>query len=806
MDFLDGSNSVIQKQSFYHRILPPRLRNYFVNSTVNDIGVENMFYVQLEMDSSYPRAFNDATLYSRIFIEFPTVDSLGNALFASDLGGYQKTGDIVGCAFDTWTTYYVDPVSGYSMQCRLIKSEVPGAPVRVEVLHHGAFSSSWRFMRFWIAKVFNPTRGVTSVPISVKIEHVEVSTNNIYELYYDTFDVFMNSQPVGTLTNNVQDCQTYATTIFSSGPINHAGLFRFDPRSVSGYNSLYGYYFVLDTTSDFKPVNVGSYSSTNCNTSYFNLCLAFPDINYFVIWSKSDSYWARLDVVFGEAISQRQTTMVAKVWSSWRYMGTRTINISPTCWNQIVSTPTNFNIAATSSNYAYFQSRRKLEVQVQFQLQEPLPSDGSIEIKFNSNVPMVYPHCRSVTGMGSALNAQGSTNNGEIGCLVQNNYSWVITGFNAMTVNDWVIVVGFIDLPSSNGYIGGGEIITYNNTHPSDIHYNGFIIDYYYHSNFMINVSNANSLNVDHEITMDETLPLRAGYKGPLRFKFQLSSALNGPNAGKITVRIPEKSTMAVAGGFSLNYTSKHVCQIVDMLSYIETGCVITSTVEENGTNPNILFTMITSSTLTANTLYKMIINTHDGTQPEGLNYPTVAGTYKVDFNFDTTGSTNMAIHNQLYMEVYGTKFTYLTVFPFCTVPLGKNLIWIELTPTTTITTTHQIVIEIPTKSSAGATLFANDLGLGLTDASDIPIDILAAPFASGFMRCRLFLGDRANYKPARIVCGSLAGTITSAQKIWFSIVVYNPSLPAGEVKLSVPFFIYTVEQGTTYKTNFDVV
>ena len=52
-----------------------------------------------------------------------------------------------------------------------------------------------------------------------------------------------------------------------------------------------------------------------------------------------------------------------------------------------------------------------------------------------------------------------------------------------------------------------------------------------------------------------------------------------------------------------------------------------------------------------------------------------------------------MAIHNHLYMEVYGTKFTFLEVFPFVTIPGGKNLIWIKLTPSTTISMDHQIII-----------------------------------------------------------------------------------------------------------------
>jgi hypothetical protein len=37
-------------------------------------------------------SYTNGGTYSRIFIEFPTVDSLGNRLFADDLGGYTKTG------------------------------------------------------------------------------------------------------------------------------------------------------------------------------------------------------------------------------------------------------------------------------------------------------------------------------------------------------------------------------------------------------------------------------------------------------------------------------------------------------------------------------------------------------------------------------------------------------------------------------------------------------------------------------------------------------------------------------------------
>jgi len=64
-------------------------------------------------------------------------------------------------------------------------------------------------MTLYIAKVFNPSIAVTSVPITVKIQHVEVSTNNIYELYEDTYDVFMNSQnPTLQQTNNTRSSRS----------------------------------------------------------------------------------------------------------------------------------------------------------------------------------------------------------------------------------------------------------------------------------------------------------------------------------------------------------------------------------------------------------------------------------------------------------------------------------------------------------------------------------------------------------------------------------------------------------------------
>ena len=78
---------------------------------------------------------------------------------------------------------------------------------------------------------------------------------------------------------------------------------------------------------------------------------------------------------------------------------------------------------------------------------------------------------------------------------------------------------------------------------------------------------------------------------GPLQFKFRLPSAFPGPNQGKIRVRIPKRSVYGELGGFGYESSKKHVCQIKDILSHDEYGCIITSITDDTtSAKENILF------------------------------------------------------------------------------------------------------------------------------------------------------------------------------------------------------------------------
>lgn len=115
----------------------------------------------------------------------------------------------------------------------------------------------------------------------------------------------------------------------------------------------------------------------------------------------------------GAAISQYTTNLVAKMWSNKRYIGTHTIQLSPTCWNQLIGSFNSVGISSiASSSYDAYLNKRRFQVQVTFTTTYSIPATGSIIVVWPSTIPRIYPHCRSMTNLGSTLYAQGTSYNG----------------------------------------------------------------------------------------------------------------------------------------------------------------------------------------------------------------------------------------------------------------------------------------------------------------------------------------------------------------------------------------------------------
>lgn len=142
----------------------------------------------------YPNSYFDAANHSRITIEFPT--KIGNQNgFKWNLGGYSGNfQERVGCYFKT-AGQFITFAPTYTIQCRLIPSRKTGDPVKVEIINHNLFSPAQNSLSVYVFKVWNPDLPHSSVPITVKIDHIDRSTGYIYPLYKQTYRVFLDPRP-----------------------------------------------------------------------------------------------------------------------------------------------------------------------------------------------------------------------------------------------------------------------------------------------------------------------------------------------------------------------------------------------------------------------------------------------------------------------------------------------------------------------------------------------------------------------------------------------------------------------------------
>ncbi len=100
----------------------------------------------------------------------------------------------MGCYFKTGGQY-ITFAPTYTLQCRLIPSGKPGDPVKVEIINHAQFSAAQNSLSVYVFKVINPVISHSSVPITVKIDHIDTATGYIYPLYKQTYRVFLDPRP-----------------------------------------------------------------------------------------------------------------------------------------------------------------------------------------------------------------------------------------------------------------------------------------------------------------------------------------------------------------------------------------------------------------------------------------------------------------------------------------------------------------------------------------------------------------------------------------------------------------------------------
>ena len=143
--------------------------------------------------------------------------------------------------------------------------------------------------------------------------------------------------------------------------------------------------------------------------------MPFPDINYFIIHSKTSttSNDVALYITTPKAIPQQSLTIPALIWQDYRYKGIDYTTMLTNCYNEIRGTLSNYyGVDSVRRTQAQTEGNRKHQLEIDFRVRHEVPAGGTIEIKWPSSVVAAYPHCRSMTARNSQLVAEGGTENG----------------------------------------------------------------------------------------------------------------------------------------------------------------------------------------------------------------------------------------------------------------------------------------------------------------------------------------------------------------------------------------------------------
>ena len=169
--------------------------------------------------------------------------------------------------------------------------------------------------------------------------------------------------------------------------------------------------------------------------------------------------------------------------------------------------------------------------------------------------------------------AAAGSPSGEVGCDVQNTNHWVITSFVPVGAGTSILIRGFIDLPAQSGTIGLGEIISYSDSHPSNIYANGSRIDYI-KKDFGLVVQNTSAMNINPDVFMTQRSVIRQGYVGEFRLVFTPKYELDATDY--LEISMCKKDIKGNAGGFTLTPRPK-VCEFIQLKGEVRIGCILLS-------------------------------------------------------------------------------------------------------------------------------------------------------------------------------------------------------------------------------------
>lgn len=509
----NSGGSVLEQSTHYLEVLPPRLYYFGVEAMHTDSSRPNTYTMRLATSSA--QAIPAYSAGGRMYFAFPLAD-VGGSAFPSSLG-LTADGQKVDCESNM--------TSPSALQCRLLISPA-GESSRVEVLYFNAMAGdSYFYLRIFGLRSPSTLLEDILFGLEVKSMSADNTATSLFSAQFSYTILMTTGSPQSATDSNatagffqagsgVGDTGKYLTNVLWS-PVS----LQVEDVYITQYPS-------------YLPV-----ASVSCNMNFFEYCLALPESNQLAVKLKAVSP-AAVSVYISQlppSISRTSTTFQSDLYRGGRhlYVITHSISASPR-WTSLIGTLSGYQLTVPAGSRLN-SLQKEVEVIVQFTVQHPVPRSGSILLRLPATLPAIRSHCRSATLLGSTLVAEGGTalKMGAIGCTLQQTSTLVITGFEALAANQLVKVAISIDLPAyTSTNLGSIEIITYSDTHSSDLYSNGRTIDSFAGSFLLSDLSDAPTWSTVPSTFRVSSEALRVGLKNELKTRVRLATSIQGETTG----------------------------------------------------------------------------------------------------------------------------------------------------------------------------------------------------------------------------------------------------------------------------------
>lgn len=296
-------------------------------------------------------------------------------------------------------------------------------------------------------------------------------------------------------------------------------------------------------------------------------------------------------------------------------------------WKELQGSLNTFTFQVLGRQEKATAMRSYVEVMIGFKTAHLIPANGAIEIQWPNNstlVPYIKSHCRSAVTVGSLLYGQkaGTTQpQGEVGCYVQNTYSWIITGNDDLPAGSQVYITGEISMPLvATTNLGTGYVVTYVGDDSTNTFTTSRIIDYM-STNFQLNI-NTTTWWPDETAIKYVTGPLKVGHVGELKFMLRVAQQI--VSTGYILLNMFRETERSSGAGFGI--PTNPVCTIVRLSNDEKYGCKMTV----SSTSTYVTYTLDPYDTILSGVDYVVTLTTQNGGGSEGIIFPTAIGVYKI--------------------------------------------------------------------------------------------------------------------------------------------------------------------------------